>query len=89
MAQEELNSMMRFILSKEHMKINILHIELSNVSTRESNGERFKHTIGLKFFVKTSNLWETPRSYVHRHIGQDIWDIGNGSSISICRIHQK
>ena len=59
MAQEELNSMMRFILSKEHMKIKFLHIELSNVSTRESNGGRFKHTIGLKFFVKTSNLWET------------------------------
>ena len=68
-AQEELDSMIRFILSKEHMKINILHVEFSNVSTRELNEGGFKHIVGLKLSVKTTNFWETPRSYIYRHIG--------------------
>ena len=88
-AQEELDSMMRFIMSKEHLKLNILHVEFSNLSTRQLNGGRFNHIIGLKLSVKTTNLWETPRSYVYRHIGQDTWERGNGSSIRISRIHQK
>ena len=88
-AQEELDSMMRFIMSKEHLKLNILHVEFSNLSTRQLKGGRFNHIIGLKLSVKTTNLWETPRSYVYRHIGQDTWERGNGSSIRISRIHQK
>ena len=88
-AQEELDSMMRFIMSKEHLKLNILHVEFSNLSTRQLNGGRFNHIIGLKLSVKTTNLWETPRSYVYRHIGQDTWQRGNESSIRISRIHQK
>ena len=73
-AQEELDSMMRFIMSKEHLKLIILHVEFSNLSTRQLNGRRFIHIIGLQLSVKTTNLWETPQSYVYRYIGQDTWE---------------
>ena len=79
----------RFITQKEHMKKNIENIEYSLLSSRNSEGGLFRHTVGLKVFVKTVNLWETPRSYIFRHVGQDTWQRGNGSDIRILRIHQK
>ena len=88
-AQEELDSVVRFITDKDHMKKNISHIEWKHISTRINEDSSFQHIIGVTLTVKTSNLWETPRSYIYRHIGQDSWHRGNGSKITIRRIHQK
>ena len=71
LAQEEVESISRFITQKEHMKKNIENIEYSLLSSRNSEGDLFRHTVSLKVFVKTVNLWETPRSYIFRHVGQD------------------
>ena len=86
---DELDSMVRFITSKEHLRSNIQNIEYTHVSSREFRNNRFKHIVALKIFVKTPALWETPRSYIWRHIGNDTWTRGNGSSINIVKIHQK
>ena len=63
LAQEELESIITFITSKDHMKKNIANIEFSHLSSRDSGGGMFTHRVGLKLSVKTLNLWETPRSY--------------------------
>ena len=89
LSQDELDSIQRFIFSNDHMKKNIVNVEFNPISSRESSSGCFQHIVGLKIFVKTINLWESPRSYVFRHVGQDTWERGNGSSISIRRIHQK
>ena len=89
LAQEELESILRFITSKDHMKKNITNVEFNYLWSRDSEGGKFRHSVGLKLHVRTSNLWETPRSYVFRHVGQDSWEKRNGSAISITRIHQK
>ena len=86
---DELDSMVRFITSKEHLRSNIQNIEYTNISSREFRNNRFKHIVGLKILVKTAALWETPRSYIWRHVGNDTWTRGNGSSINIVKIHQK
>ena len=89
LAQEEIDSITRFIMQKEHMKKNITNIEYNLLPSRNSECGLFRHTISLRLSVKTLNLWETPRSYVFRHVGQDTWERGNGSEIRITKIHQK
>ena len=86
---EELDSLVRFITSKEHLQNNIKNIEYTHLSTREFRHGKFKHIVALKIHVKTSSLWESPRSYLWRHIGNDTWTRGNGSTINVTKIHQK
>ena len=85
---EEWVSLLRFIGSKEHLKKNIAGVRKC-YSKSSANGSKFKHIIGLEIIVNTEALWETPRSYLFRHVGQDTWERGNGSSITLTRIHQK
>ena len=89
LVQEELESIFRFITSKEHMKNNIANIDFNYLSSQHCQGGKFRHRVGLQLSVRTANLWETPRSYVFRHAGQDSWHRANGSIIGINRIHQK
>ena len=58
-AQEELDSVVRFITDKDHMKKNISHIKWKLISTRINEDSSFQHIIGVTLTVKTSNLWET------------------------------
>ena len=87
--QEELDSLVRFVTSKEHLRNNIKNIEYVHMSTREFRNNKFKHIVELKLSVRTSSLWESPRSYIWRHIGRDTWTRGNGTSINVTKIHQK
>ena len=65
--QDELDSMMKIIKLKARMNINISRLEISNVSSRGVCDGNFVNIIGRKLFVKTLNLWETPRIYVYSH----------------------
>ena len=85
---EEWVSMLRFIGSKDHLKKNIVDVRKCH-SKSIANGDKFKHVVGLEIIVNAKALWETPRSYLFRHVGQDIWERGNGSSITLTKIHQK
>ena len=76
------------ITKKENLNRNILNIEYRYLSTsREVRSNKFQHTVGLKLLVKTANLWEGPRSYIWKHIGQETWSRGNGTLINLVRIH--
>ena len=87
--QDEVDSMVRFLTNKDYLSRNIQNIEYNLLSSREFRGGKYKHTVGLKIHVKTANLWEGPRNYLWKHIGQDTWSRGNGSSINVVKIHQK
>ena len=86
---DEVDSLVRFLTNKEHLSRNICNIEYSHLSSREVSTSKYKHTVGLKIQVRAGNLWEGPRSYLWKHIGQDTWSRGNGTSINVVRIHQK
>ena len=88
-ATEELDSLVRFLTDKEHLKRNILNIEYGLTSSRECSDKSYQHVVSLKLTVSTASLWESPRSYLWKHIGQNTWTRGNGSEINVIKIHQK
>ena len=89
LTNDEIESVIRFLTNSDHLKRNIRNIEYDYLSSREFRNNKFKHTVGLKIEVKTENLWEGARSYLWKHVGQDVWSRGNGSAISVVKIHQK
>ena len=89
LTNDEINSIMRFLTNRDHLQRNISNVDYNYLSSEPLRNCKFKHTVGLKIDVKTENLWEGPRSYLWRHVGQDLWSRGNGSIISVVRIHQK
>ena len=87
---EELESLYRFVTSKDHLVKNIENIEFNYLSSRQFRSNKFKHTIQVSIKVKTASLWEGPRSYIWRHLGNDnTWARGNGSRFNLVKIHQK
>ena len=87
---EELESLYRFVNSKDHLVKNIENIEFNYLSSRQFRSNKFKHTIQVLIKVKTASLWEGPRSYIWCHLGNDnTWVCGNGSRFNHVKIHQK
>ena len=89
LTSDEIDSIMRFLTNRDHLQRNIRNVDYEYLSSDPLRNCKFKHTVGLKIDVKTENLWEGPRSYLWKHVGQDLWSRGNGSVISVVRIHQK
>ena len=87
-SNEEWDSLLRCIVDKDHLKRNVVDVQCCGTSSRQAF-EGFKHTVEVLIKVKTEALWESPRSYLWRHLGQDGWTRGNGTKISLTRIHQK
>ena len=88
-ANDEWESIVRFITSKEHLRKNIKDVKYSYLTTRACSDNLFVHVVGLQILVDTGPLLESPRSYIWRHFGQESLDRGNGSSIKLTKIHQK
>ena len=89
LTSDEIDSLMRFLTNRDHLQRNISNIAYEYLCSEPLRNCKFKHTVGLKIDVRTENLWEGPRSYLWKHVGQDLWSRGNGSVISVARIHQK
>ena len=88
-SNDEWVSVLRFIADKEHMKKNVADVKYGQTKSRMLGNGISRHTVELEIFVKTEFLWETPRAYIWKHIGQDSWERRNGSSIRLTKIHQK
>ena len=75
----------------DHLRRNIKKIEYGHYTTREHSNDDglFKHAIDMKIVVDTTRLWETARSYMWKHIGQDEWKLVNGTMVTVNRIHSK
>ena len=88
--QDEIDSLGRFLTSKDHLGRNISNISIESVFSDGVNyNGTFEHSVQVKLQVWQSNLWQGARSYVWKHLGTDIWERGNGTKISLSRIHQK
>ena len=72
----------------EHLQRNIKKLEFGSYDTgRVSDG--YHHCLSLKLYVDTSCLWNNPRTYIWKFCGQDEWKMGNGTMVTINRIHMK
>ena len=90
LANDELESIYRYIASKDHLIKNIADAKAQHLSSREFRNFKYKHTVGVKIIVRTANLWEGARSYIWRHLGGDnTWTRGNGTRITLVKIHQE
>ena len=87
--QEEFQSLGRFATSADHLARNILRVIIDRHDSRSAADGKFVHSAQVRIHVRTDRLWESPRSYVWKHLGQDTWDRGNGTRITLRRIHQK
>ena len=89
LTQDELESLGRFTTSLEHLQRNIRNIVVDRHSSHGVYDGRFTHTANIRIFVRGENLWQSARSYLWKYLGQDSWERGNGTVISLKRIHQK
>ena len=87
--QDEWESIVRFSTDKEHLRKNIANVIYCQFTTKRLENGLFLHNIGLEISVRTASLWESPRSYLLKHLGKDTWERGNSSSITLKKIHQK
>ena len=86
--QADANNLQNLIFREKHLQQNILRLEFGRQQSDVRNN-RFKHTLELRLFVSTQNLWEGPRSYIWKHMGQNEWSKENGSRVVFNRIHVK
>ena len=89
LGRDAVASLFKLIKHKEHLENNVENIEWKHLSSREFRDNRFKHTFEIVIHVKTANLWEGARAYLWKHIGGETWTRGNGTVISLAKMHQK
>ena len=77
------------IVKENHMRSNIAEIKLDHESTREFRSNLFTHTVSIIITVKKKALWDSPRTYVWKHLGQTDWKMNDGTEIKFVRIHVK
>ena len=83
-------SIRRFLYSEPHLVQNISSVHLQHLSSRAFRNNTHTHTVSVTMRVRTSRLWETPASYVRKHLGSgNIWERSNGTIVRLSRIHQK
>ena len=82
-------SIRRFLLSEQHLERNIQSTELQYLSSRSFRGNLYTHLVSVILYVKTVTLWESPASYVRKHLEANYWERSNGTKIRLSRIHQK
>ena len=86
--QADLRSLEGIIVRQTHLKENFAKLEYGQFYII-AHGNRYKHTLEFKIFVKTRNLWEGSRSYIWKHFGRDEWTRHDGSKVTFNRIHVK
>ena len=83
-------SIRRFLASEQHLAQNISSAELQHVTSKSCRNNLFTHTLSIVMYVRTARLWESPASYVRKHLGlTNYWTRSNGMIVRLFRIHQK
>ena len=77
------------VVKEHHMRNNIVDIKMNHESSRKFRSNLFTHTVSMILTAKTVALWESPRQYVWKHLGQNEWKKKNGTAIKFVRIHLK
>ena len=86
--QADVTNLKNLIFREKHLQQNIVKLEFGRQQS-EFRNSTFKHSLEIKLFVSTQQLWEGPRSYIWKHLGQSEWSKANGSSVAFNRIHVK
>ena len=88
LTQADATNLKKLIFREKHLQQNIVKLEFGRQQS-EFRNNTFKHSLEIKLFVSTQQLWEGPRSYIWKHLGQNEWSKQNGSSVVFNRIHVK
>ena len=77
------------MLSEKYLQTNIQDIKTSLLTSRRTNGGLFLHSVAVKIAVRTKNLWEQPKSYIHKHLdkSKNDWLRSNKTRITLVKIH--
>ena len=81
--QEHLQTIQEIVHRNDHLRKNVQNIEI-----RESE-HCYDHDIWIKLKVDSSHLWESARTYIWKHLGQQEWKLGDGTTVTANRIHVK
>ena len=87
--RSHIDSLSKIIDCKEHLQRNIEDFKFGKLSSWELGNKMFDHQIQVTLKVKTTQLWESPRGYLWRHLGTSTWTLQDGTSVSLIKIHQK
>ena len=90
LTEEDFQSLGKFVTNSDHLQQNVHKVVIDSQSSYQENTGTLTHTAKLRIYVLTERLWETPRSYIWKHVGGDnCWVKGNGTKVTLRRIHQK
>ena len=87
LGQDDVESLHRFLESENHLKQNILKVNLQDLSSRSFRNNMFTHTLSVELHIATSRLSETPVNYIRRNLEKSEWKRSNGTLIGLSRIH--
>ena len=82
-------SLENLIFRENHLKDNIARTQIGGYDSRSFRNGRFKHTIEFLIFVKAWKLWDSPKQYIWKHLGQLEWKKDSGTRVNFTRIHVK
>ena len=82
-------SVFKVIDSKDHIKKNVLHVKVTDVHSEGSTNSKFRHELNIAFKVKTNAIWNSPRTYLWKHLGTSEWTLHDGTKLNFVKIHQK
>ena len=83
-------SIKRFLFSEQHLAQNISSVDLQHLSSRSFRKNIHTHTVSVTMYVSTLRLWESPASYIRKHLGlANFWERSNGTIVKLSRIYQK
>ena len=74
---------------EQQMRTNIARVNIDHQSTRKFRSNLFTHTMSIVWVVKAGALWDSPRQFVWKNLGQNDWKTRNGSNIKFVKIHVK
>ena len=77
------------VTKEHHMRPNIANVNIDHKSTRKFRSNLYTHTLSFMLTVKAAALWDSPRQYIWKHLGQNDWKKKNGTSINFVKIHVK
>ena len=85
----DIGALSSILKSKDHLCRNISYLNYGNLRAFRLDNGNYEHSVQIEIDVKTSNLWESARSYIFHHLGRDVWTLNDDARISMIRIHQK
>ena len=87
--ETDVKALENLVFRETHLKQNIARLQIGENSSRGFRNKRFKHTVQFLISVKTEKLWDSPRQYIWKHLGQLEWKKEDGTGVKFSRIHVK